>query len=66
MIDPMTSKSEWYVISPYNLNHTLRSQEWRRLSPFKEVPDCSTNSPCQHSTPCIKNSMENMHTDARV
>ena len=45
MIDPMTPKSDWYVISPYNLNHTLRSQEWRRLSPFKEAPDCSTNSP---------------------
>ena len=33
---------------------------------MKEVFDWQTNSPCQHLRRCIKNSMENMHTDVRV
>ena len=32
----------------------------------KETIDCLPNSPCLHLRKCVKNSMENIHTDVRV
>ena len=32
----------------------------------KESLDCQTNSPCQYIGKCIKNSIENIHSEARV
>ena len=60
----VTSISLLLTISP--LNHTLRSWEWRKWSPTKEALDCETNSPCQNLRKCIKDSVENMHTDVRL
>ena len=51
------------TISP--LNHTLKSGEWSKWSPTDEALDCWKNSPYQHLRKCLKNSMENMHTDVR-
>ena len=31
-----------------------------------EAFDCETNSPCWHLRKCVKNSVENVHTDVRV
>ena len=36
------------------------------MSPTEEALDCYTNSPCQHLSKCMENSMENMHTDVRL
>ena len=33
---------------------------------MKKALDSKTNSPCQHLSKCLENSMENMHTDVRV
>ena len=38
----------------------------RTCSPSKESLDCQTNSPCQYIGKCIKNSIENIHSEARV
>ena len=32
----------------------------------KETIDCLPNSPCLHLIKCVKNGMENNHTDVRV
>ena len=36
------------------------------MSPTKEALDCYTNSPCQHLSKCMENSLESMHTDVRL
>ena len=56
----------WFLLYLQPLNQTLRSREWRKWSPTKEVLDCKTNSPCQHLKKCIENSEENMHINDRV
>ena len=47
-------------------NHTLKLVRIKEWSPTKEALDYETNSPHQHLRECVGNSMENMHTDARV
>ena len=53
----MAPKSDQHLMSPFNISTE---------SNIKAALDCWTNSPCQHFRKCIENSMENMHTDARV
>ena len=36
------------------------------MSPTEEALDCYTNSPCQHLSKCMENSLENIHTDVRL
>ena len=36
------------------------------MSLTKEALDCYTNSPCQHLSKCMENSLENMQTDVRL
>ena len=67
-LNPLNPKSDLHLISPYNITpeshvKVVRIKEmianWRSF-------DWQTNSPCQHLRKCIKNSMENMHTDVKV
>ena len=67
-LNPLNTKSDLHLISPYNVTpeshvKVVRIKEmitnWRSF-------DWQTNSPCQHLRKCIKNSMENMHTDVKV
>ena len=58
----MAPRSDLHLVSPYNIYPKL----FRKRSPTKEPLDCSTNSPCQLLKKCIKNSIENIHTDIRV
>ena len=38
----------------------------KEISPTEEALDRYTNSPCQHLSKCMENSLENMHTDVRL
>ena len=38
----------------------------KEISPTEEALDCYTNSPCQHLSKCMENSLESMHTDVRL
>ena len=38
----------------------------KEISPTEEALDCYTNSPCQHLSKCMENSLENMQTDVRL
>ena len=67
MFKCLTHKSDWHLISLYNVNPEYQSHKnmgndhhLEKLSLVKK------NSPCQPLRKCIENSMENMHTDARV
>ena len=57
-------KSVQHLISSHNI--IPESQEWKKWSSVKESLDCFANSPCQHQTKCIENSMENIHIDVKV
>ena len=54
-VNPLILESGYHLISHCNITHQVI-----------EAFDCQTNSPCQHLKKCIKNSMENMHTDVIV
>ena len=58
----LAPRSDLHLVSPYN----IYPKSFRKRSPTKEPLDCSTNSPCQLLKKCIKNSIENIHTDGRV
>ena len=58
----LAPRSDLHLVSPYN----IYPKSFRKRSPTKEPLDCSTNSPCQLLKKCIKNSIENIHTDVRV
>ena len=38
----------------------------KEIPPTEEALDRYTNSPCQHLSKCMENSLENMHTDVRL
>ena len=67
MFKCLTHKSDWHLISLYNVNPEYQSHKnmgndhhLEKLSLVKK------NSLCQPLRKCIENSMEDMHTDARV
>ena len=66
LLNPLASKSDWHLISPYYIiphsNMKIMSEN-RRWSLTKVALDCEKNSPCQPLWKCMRNSMENMHTD---
>ena len=67
MFKCLTHKSDWHLISLYNVNPEYQSHKnmgndlhLEKLSLVKK------NSPHQPLRKCIENSMENMQIDARV
>ena len=63
-----TPMSDWHLISPHNITAESHRKVKRikDMSLTKEALDCYTNSPCQHLSKCMENSLENMHTDVRL
>ena len=67
MFNPLTPKSDQHLISPYNIaSESKKITRIKEMLLTKEPLDCQINSPYQHLKKCIENSMENIHTDARV
>ena len=56
------------MTSPHNITSGShrKVKRTKEMSLTKEALDCCTNSPCQHLSKCMENSLENMHTDVRL
>ena len=61
----LTLKGAQHLIFPA-FNITRQSHFEENDHQLKEAVDCLTNSPYQHLSKRIENSMENVHTDYRV
>ena len=66
LLNPLTPKSDWHLISPYNINPELHIKVMRIKVMIPMEGDWQTNSPCQHLRKSIKNSVEDGHTDVWV